>query len=214
MGLAEIDTMRRSGEYWFLKGFDVVAFNVTSDAITSSQLNSQLFLYGTQIYGLWARGISDLAKYFRKEKRYRKIILIGFSNGAVIADFVSVLSKDINIVIVDDILFNWRKLFHKNEHIWSVQNYSLYFLEPFAPETSYLDLILNSESKKYYTRSMERFKELLEIPAVQKYISSGINVNSKVNFVEKELPIHAIEISLIDKILVNELDSINGYHLK
>lgn len=208
MGLDNADYMQKSGEEWFKKGFDIIAFDTTSLTEESSYLNSQLLLYGVQINGLWSRAVCDIVRGAGLNEKYNHVYLYGLSNGGFIADFVSILCPYFDKIIIGDIISDWRNTIKENLSIFKGENYNLFFLRPLWFETSYLDFIIhNGGNPKYYTRSLEEIENLI---SGKIDFGKGIN-NSSVNFVFKNMPYHIVESDLIMDI-IKESSNIKGYY--
>jgi len=208
MGLDNPDFMQTVGKTLFNKGFDVIAFNTTSNMELSGYLNGQLSLYGIQIYGLWARAVTDLIRILEFKNKYRNIYLYGFSNGGLISQFISVLNEDFDKIINGDILLSWRQSAKKHPSLHKQQNYGIFFLRPLWFKSSYKDIIRYSSPSTYFTRS-EKYIRLLIDDEFE--VNHGID-HSSVNFVFKELPFHIPEIETIMKILT-ENSSLDGLNL-
>lgn len=209
MGLDNPDYMQTVGKNLFDKGFDVIAFNTTSDVEVSGYINGQLSLYGIQIYGLWARAVTDLVSTLELNNNYKKVYIYGLSNGGVISQFISVLSRDFDKIIIGDILSSWRHLAKKHPSFHKLQNYGLFFLRPLWYESCYTDFVRFSSPSTYFTRSEEELSSLLINDEFE--VDHGID-HSSINFVFKELPFHIPEIEIIMEIL-NEDSSLKGMHL-
>lgn len=108
MGLDNPDYMQEAGKVWFEDGFDILALDATSLTAASDYLNSQLILYGVQIYGLWSRSVCDIVSGLGLKDKYSHIYLYGLSNGGIIADFASVLCPEqFDKVVIGDIIEDW-----------------------------------------------------------------------------------------------------------
>ena len=209
MGIDNPDYMQTIGKSLFAKGFDVIALETTSDMEVSGYINGQLSLLGIQIYGLWARAVVDLVSALELRDKYKKVHLYGLSNGGVIANFVSVLSRDFDKIIVGDVLTSWKHLARRHPSFHRLQNYGLYFLRPLWFESNLGDFIEFSSPSTYFTRSEEKFASM---PLGNEFeIDHGIN-HSSVNFVFKEIPFHIPEIGIIMKILTED-SNLRGMHL-
>jgi len=213
MGIDYEDYMRQAGKEWFKSGYDVIAFDLTTNSEKSAYINSQLSLYGGQIYGLWSRVVCDTMQNPKIRERYTKVFLHGLSNGGVIADYVSVLCGQLfDKIIVDEALADWRKEAWRNPSLWGPQNYAIYYLAPLLRNSSFIDLIVNSKSQKYYTMRSRWLEPLaLKLRDVLR-IQKGIAHDKKVNFVDKKLDHHVTELEVIGSIF-QEKDDLTGYHL-
>lgn len=207
------DYMEGAGKYFFDKGFDVIAFDLTYSASRSAILNSQLLLYGVQIYGLWARAIEDVVSFHEKKYGYTDTFLYGFSNGGIVADHLSVLSSRYRQVIVGDILKDWRRVAHKNETIWARQNYAIFYLKPLLAQTSYVDFFFSSGSPKTYTMRPVGFSEILDKPGLKSLVKEGVSQSAQLNFVIREVDEHRVDLQTVQQILSGELEGCDGYHI-
>ena len=147
MGLDKKDYMNEIGKRIFEEGYDVISFDTTSNMRIGGYLNSQLLLYGIQIYGLWTKAIMDLAESKEIINDYEDIYLYGFSNGALIANFCSILDGNFSKIIIDDIVLSKIK---GNFYYHREQEYQLYFLRPLWAKINLNDFVKFSKKGTFF----------------------------------------------------------------
>lgn len=152
LGLDVPDYMRVAGAYWFDRGTDVIAFNLTHKSVGSTRHNRLLLNYGSHLYGLQSRSICDVANVLELRKRYRNVYVYGLSSGGVIADLVSVVCKPFDLIVVGDIFQDWKKSQWGLRASHTGQEYSFYFNRPIFFESSYVDFIVPLIVRKFIQR--------------------------------------------------------------
>lgn len=213
MGLDYPDYMRQAGKEWFRAGYDIIAFDLTTDEQRSAYINSQLLLYGGQIFGLWSRAVCDTMQISKMAQKYKKIFLYGLSNGGVIADYISVLCGQLfDKIIVDEALEDWRTTAWKHKSIWCPQNYAIFYLAPLHARSSYIDFVVNSKTQKYYILRRGSIEFLFMQNRKVLNLHRGVAHEKVINIVEKQLNHHVAELDIVMKILKDEND-LTGYHL-
>ena len=213
LGLDYADYMRQAGEKWFKHGYDIIAFDLTTNSKRSAYLNSQLLLYGGQIFGLWSRAVCDSVRISKIDQEYQKVFLYGLSNGGEIANHISVLCGELfDKIIIDDALEDWRWSAWKHPSLWGPQNYAIFYLSPLHAQSSYLDFAMNSKSQKYYITRQKNIDYLFLNEELNSTLLKGVAHEQKLNFVKKELKSHVVELDLVMKILAEEND-LTGYHV-
>ena len=192
LGNENEDYMRKIGVQLMKANYSVVAPDLTSDAYLSSELNSQLNLYGIQLFGLWSRFICDISQHYSE----KEIIIYGLSNGGIIADHVSILcdSNNIKHIFVDDIMTDTYDQFKNHKSIYKKQNYWLFYFSAFHFESNYLDFILSSSYNKTYIQT--------NLP--QSFPEKCLTINeNKVSRIKQIIPFHVVQSEILTSFLEN-----------
>ena len=203
--------MATAGVHLFNKGADVVAFSLTQKNAGSGRLNRLLQTYGVHLYGLWVRTICDTANALNLRNKYKKVFVYGLSNGGIIADFTSVVCKPFNIVIVGDVFTDWRKaVWDKSISPISGQEYSFYFNRPMFFDSSYIDLMSSSNSKKIYTRT-EKYISQFPFSMAKSLTKIPFSKENHINFVFKNHKQHIVELGFLDDIISDNWKNFKGF---
>ena len=211
LGLDVPDYMRTVGTHLFDRGADVIAFNLTQKNSGSGKLNRLLQTYGTHIIGLWARSVCDVANTLNLRNKYKKVAVYGLSNGGIIADFISVVCKPFDIVVVGDIFTDWRKsVWNKAISPNSGQEYTFYFNRPLFFESSYVDLISSTNSKKIYT-GREKYFSRFPFSSARSLTKIPLSKNNQINFVFKNHKEHIVELKILDDIIAENWGNMRGF---
>lgn len=135
------------------------------------------------------------------------MFLYGISNGGKIAHFSSLLCDYFDLVIVDDILTDWRLHLRGHPTIHGNQNYAIYFLAPLLAEADFRELVTSVRNVTVFTRAggaLAVLTEALPTKPIDFSFASIVNSGIRSVIVEKRYDDHVAEVELTLSLLRGE----------
>ena len=136
------------GRRYFKAGFDVLAFDITSNTSLMALVNAAWQLQGVHAAGLWPRLVCDVARIRAVRKTYRRVVVYGQGDGAKYAGYLANLCAPFSLVVMEggdrdpqqDYALPLRRVYRFYLGYWHDH------LTPFPAGTSIRDLVANAES--------------------------------------------------------------------
>ena len=136
------------GRRYFNAGFDVLAFDVTSNTTLMGIVNAAWQLQGVHAAGLWPRLVCDVARIRQVRKTYRRVLVYGHGDGARYAGYLASLCAPFNLVVMEggdrdpqeDYASPLKRVYRLYLGYWHDH------LTPFPAGTSIRDIVANAES--------------------------------------------------------------------
>ena len=214
LGMREEDYLRRIGQYYFRKGYDVAAFEHGSNGTLETYLNVDAMLQGAQIYGVWARSVCDYLNANNLREKYKNIYFYGLSRGGRVAEYTAILCPGFTWVAVGDNLRadNYHAYYWDADRTGGNRKYGAWYahLYPLIGHASLVDFMLAAKSPMVYTRSLAKLEPVFEF--IQPYfsISDQLRQEDLWRFVFKSGIGHKPELELIDLMLDGKWSEIEG----
>ena len=205
---------RSIGRRYYDRGWDVLAFDLTSDAALSSRIHADLVLWGTTAFGLWVRAICDTIDVLELRSRYERVVVWGLSNGGRIADQISVLCDPVSLVVVDDVIADQRRIRVHNYAETMYSQYSYYYLNAFLAGFRPADPVAETRSPKVYTRTSEYLEQSgLRAALREDFAETPLTSLARTRIVFKRSDWHAPEWQLLDAVLDARWSDVDGFAL-
>ena len=151
LGFDKPDYMQFVGGRLFNDGLDVLAFDMPSDPVLASAMNSRLTWHGTTVEGAWSRAVCETMGALRDRHGYKRVIVYGVREGGRYADVLSVLCEPVTRVVVDgSVLDRRRAIWRDAQHQQMKQPIFFDQLVPIEGRTSISDFLVHSRSPKIY----------------------------------------------------------------
>ena len=83
------------------EGYDVLAFDVTSNTTLMGIVNAAWQLQGVHAAGLWPRAVCDFVKRRQLRQQYKRTVVYGAGDGARYAGYLANLCEPFDLVIMD-----------------------------------------------------------------------------------------------------------------
>ena len=151
------------------EGFDVVAFDVTSNTTLLGIVNAAWQLLGVHAAGLWPRAVCDFAEKHQLRQQYKRIVVYGEGDGARYAGYLANLCEAFDTIILEggdsDPSADYPSPLKRVHRLFL--GYWHDHLTAFPARTSIRDILANSRSRLILIGDAEdyrhRLRELVEL---------------------------------------------------
>ena len=150
------------------EGFDVVAFDVTSNTTLMGIVNAAWQLQGVHAAGLWPRAVCDFAKKHQLRQQYKRLVVYGEGDGARYAGYLASLCEAFDTIILEggdsDPSADYPSPLKRVHRLFL--GYWHDHLTAFPARTSIRDILVNARSRLVLIGDAEdyrhRLRELIE----------------------------------------------------
>lgn len=156
LGFDKPDYMQFAGGHIYNAGHDIIAFDMPSDPVIASAMNTQLMWHGTTVEGLWSRAVCEAISHFGAMPQYERIVLYGVRESGRIADAVSVLCRPVSLVVIDGGVLDRRRAIWLDSQRQQMKQPILFDqLVPIEGSVSISNFLAHSRSPKVYVNTRE-----------------------------------------------------------